>query len=110
MTLADEPSGHLALRVADPGIGIADEDLPRAMEAFQQVDNTENCRQRGTGLGLPLVKRFIELHGGTITIDSALGAGTTVTIRLPPERVVRDVAAEAIGVTRAQHAATSAPG
>jgi hypothetical protein len=65
------------------------------MEPFRQVDNSYNCKHEGTGLGLPLTKRLIELHGGTIAIDSTVGAGTTVTARLPAERVRGQIAAAA---------------
>ena len=91
-----EADGRLAIAVADTGIGIAEADLPKVMEAFRQIDNPENRRQRGTGLGLALVKRFVELHGGTVAIASTPGAGTTVTVHLPAARVVADAPAAAL--------------
>jgi signal transduction histidine kinase len=80
--------GALVIAVADTGIGIAEEDLPKVMEAFEQVDNERNRAHRGTGLGLPLTKRLIELHGGRLELESAAGAGTTARVHLPRERVL----------------------
>ena len=54
-----------------------------AFEAYGQVDNRENRVMAGTGLGLPLVKRLVELHGGSLELDSALGRGTRAIVRLP---------------------------
>jgi signal transduction histidine kinase/HAMP domain-containing protein len=73
----------LAIEVADTGIGMAKDDIPRAMEPFVQVDASLNRRHGGTGLGLPLTKLFTELHGGRLEIDSQPGVGTTVTVILP---------------------------
>ncbi|MBV8652244.1 MAG: PAS-domain containing protein, partial [Alphaproteobacteria bacterium] len=81
--------GGITIAVADTGIGIAAEDLPRVMEAFGQVDHGLNRRQEGTGLGLPLTKRLVELHGGELRIKSAAGIGTTVTVWLPEARLLR---------------------
>lgn len=75
--------GELLLRVSDTGIGIAPENIEKALAPFSQVDNALNRKYSGTGLGLPLVRRLAELHGGDIQIDSKLGGGTTVTVRLP---------------------------
>jgi PAS domain S-box-containing protein len=92
MSAALEPSGEIAISVADTGIGIAAEDIPRALQPFGQVDNSLARAHGGTGLGLPLALRLVELHGGTLTIESERGAGTTVTVILPPERVhVREI-------------------
>jgi PAS domain S-box-containing protein len=78
----------LVLRVTDTGIGIAEEDLPKALEPFGQAGPGGPDGQRGTGLGLPLSKALAELHGGNLSIESALGKGTSVGIRLPRRRVV----------------------
>jgi signal transduction histidine kinase len=78
----------LAIAVSDTGIGIAPGDIPKAMMPFGQVDSTISRQHEGTGLGLPLSKHLAELHGGRLTLASALNAGTTVTIVLPYERVV----------------------
>ena len=85
---AVETGSGVALAVADTGIGIAAEDIPRALERFGQVDNTLSRRYEGTGLGLPLSKRLMELHGGTLVLESTLGVGTTVMATFPGERVV----------------------
>jgi len=82
-----EEGGGLALQVADTGIGIAPEELERVCEPFHQADATLARRHEGTGLGLSISRRLIEMHGGSLAIDSALGQGTTVTVRLPPEAV-----------------------
>ncbi|MFZ2008119.1 MAG: ATP-binding protein [Stellaceae bacterium] len=79
-------SGEVVITVADTGIGMAPDDIPRALQPFGQVDNSLSRPHGGTGLGLPLAQRLVELHGGTMTIDSTLGEGTTVTVVLPPER------------------------
>jgi hypothetical protein len=76
-----EPDGWTSLSVADNGIGIAEADIPRVLTPFSQADNAYVRKQEGTGLGLPLVKSFAELHDGTFAITSALGVGTTVTVR-----------------------------
>ncbi|MEE9139263.1 MAG: PAS-domain containing protein [Alphaproteobacteria bacterium] len=80
--------GQLVLTVADTGIGIAPEDIERAMSAFGQVDSSLSRKYHGTGLGLPLTKALTELHGGILDLRSEVGAGTTVTITLPSERVM----------------------
>ena len=80
------PSGEVAITVADTGIGMALDDIPRALQPFGQVDNSLSRPHGGTGLGLPLAQRLVELHGGIMTIESTLGKGTTVTVVLPAER------------------------
>ncbi|MEA1674338.1 ATP-binding protein [Nitrospirillum sp. BR 11163] len=86
--------GDVVLRVEDTGIGIAPEDQARVLEPFQQVAG-QNAAQ-GTGLGLPLTKRLVELHGGTLRLFSAPGVGTVVEIRLPGGRVMPATHEEAI--------------
>ncbi|MBM3581775.1 MAG: HAMP domain-containing histidine kinase [Alphaproteobacteria bacterium] len=71
------------ISVADTGIGIAPEDLERVMEPFGQARDSRVRDQEGTGLGLPLAKHLIELHGGLLTLASEYGRGTTVTATLP---------------------------
>jgi len=80
--------GGLALSVTDTGIGIAAQDIPVALALFGQVDSRLARKYDGTGLGLPLSKRLIELHGGTLTLKSEVGVGTCVTVIFPPGRVV----------------------
>jgi signal transduction histidine kinase len=84
-----EASGHgCAIEVRDTGIGIAAEDIARTLERFGQVDSRLARRYEGAGLGLPLARQLAELHGGTLAIESRLGAGTTVTVTLPAGRIV----------------------
>ncbi len=78
--------GSVQLQVSDTGIGMAPEDVPRAMEPFGQVDQLDERRNQGTGLGLPLTKALTELHGGIVHLESAVGRGTTVTITFPAWR------------------------
>jgi signal transduction histidine kinase len=85
---------ELQIIVRDTGKGIAPEDIPRALEPFTQVGTEKGGVREGTGLGLPISKMLVELHGGRFTITSALNVGTTVTIRLPVQSVVRPVATE----------------
>ena len=73
----------LVLQVADTGIGIAHSDFHKALEPFGQVDSSLARKYDGIGLGLPLTRQMVELHGGTLELDSAVGCGTTVTILLP---------------------------
>jgi len=75
--------GRVHLWVSDTGIGIAESDLEHLGRPFTQVQNEYNRQYEGTGLGLSLVKGLVALHEGTMSIDSALGDGTTVTITLP---------------------------
>ena len=84
----EQSAGELLLTVSDTGIGIAAKDLPKALERFGQIDSTLSRKHKGTGLGLPLVKELIELHGGSISIESQVDVGTIVTVIFPRERVV----------------------
>tara|TARA_B100000315_G_C14184442_1_gene410474 strand:- start:309 stop:518 length:210 start_codon:yes stop_codon:yes gene_type:complete len=65
-----------------------EEELTQAMSEFGQVETGLSRRHEGSGLGLPLTHGLVELHGGTIEIESGKGRGTTVTVRFPPERTV----------------------
>src|SRR5262245_6556822 len=71
------------IAVWDTGIGIAPENQQRIFEEFQQVGHGLAGKTEGTGLGLALTKRFVELHGGTIWLESTLGQGSTFTFTLP---------------------------
>lgn len=79
--------GGLAISVADRGIGIAEEDIPLVLKPFGQVSGSYSRNHGGTGLGLPIAKSFLELHDGSMAIDSAVGQGTTVTLELPAARL-----------------------
>ena len=81
------PEGGLAISVEDTGIGMAEDEIPRALIPFGQVDSTLSRRHEGTGLGLPLTNSLIALHGGTLDIESAPGKGTKVTVWLPESRI-----------------------
>ena len=81
------PDG-LAITVADTGIGIAEKDIPKALERFGQVDSRLSRKYEGVGLGLPLTKQLIELHGGAFELTSTVNVGTTITVTLPTERLV----------------------
>ena len=87
LTIGLEPQGGMLFQVADTGIGMTAEQIPIALSPFGQVDSGLNRKYDGVGLGLPLTKRLIELHDGTIKITSAPGRGTTVDFHLPAERV-----------------------
>jgi len=96
ITAALGPGGDVSVSVADTGIGMAAEEIPLALQPFGQIDNSLTRPHGGTGLGLPLAKRLVELHGGTLIVESEPGCGTTVTFTLPPERTtLRNPAAAA---------------
>ncbi len=80
---APDAAGEIALTVADQGIGMTEEEARRALQPFQQIDTSLARRFEGTGLGLTLTQSLVRLHGGRISIESAPGAGTTVTVHLP---------------------------
>ena len=76
--------------VSDTGIGIPDDKMDAVLEPFGQADMSLHREFEGTGLGLPLVKSMVELHGGLLKIESTMGEGTTATIHLPANRLVRE--------------------
>ncbi len=92
-----QADGDLAIHVSDTGIGIAEEHLDRVVRPFGQVDTSMTRKHDGTGLGLPLTKKFVELHGGRFALASRLGEGTTATILLPAARLLADAEAPAPG-------------
>lgn len=85
-SFTDERGFCLAVR--DNGIGIALEDIPKALASFGQVDNQLSRKHNGAGLGLPISRKLVEAHGGKLLIESQLAVGTTVTIILPPDRIL----------------------
>jgi signal transduction histidine kinase len=74
--------------VTDTGIGMSSEDVKKALEPFGQIENAITKKYEGTGLGLPIARRLIEIHGGRLDVSSMKGAGTTVIVYLPADRVV----------------------
>jgi signal transduction histidine kinase len=80
---ATADDGSTEISVWDTGTGIPRDQIPRLTMPFEQIDNSYARSHGGTGLGLPLVDGLVRLHGGTLTIDSEVGAGTRVTLRLP---------------------------
>ena len=80
---ARQLNGSVQISVSDTGIGIAPEDQARIFEEFRQVGGDHAHKSEGTGLGLTLAKKFVELHGGTIWVESEVGKGSTFTFTLP---------------------------
>ncbi|MFO1248912.1 MAG: HAMP domain-containing sensor histidine kinase [Alphaproteobacteria bacterium] len=78
----------LHIQIADTGIGMAPQDFSKALEPFGQIDSSLARKYEGTGLGLPLTRQLVELHGGTLDLESTVGVGTTVTVNLPAWRIV----------------------
>jgi len=80
---ARQTDGAVEISVSDTGIGIAPEDQPRIFEEFRQVGSDYAHKTEGTGLGLTLAKKFVELHGGRIWVESEVGKGSTFSFTLP---------------------------
>jgi len=78
----------ISIRVTDNGIGIAADDIPKILEPFSQVANSQTRSHEGTGLGLAIVKSLVANHGGTLSISSEVGVGTKVLVEFPIERVL----------------------
>jgi signal transduction histidine kinase len=85
VAIRDLGNDGFLIAISDRGIGMRPEDVPLALEPYGQVGSPPSRRHEGTGLGLPLAKMLVEGHGGRLEIESALGKGTTVKIRLPDE-------------------------
>jgi PAS domain S-box-containing protein len=86
VAVTTEPhDGGIRLRVSDTGCGIEESDIPRLCEPYERAGTAYVRKTQGTGLGLPIVKRLVELHKGAFRIESALGEGTTVEIVLPAD-------------------------
>ncbi|MFD6100734.1 ATP-binding protein [Nocardiopsis flavescens] len=80
---AHRAGAEAVIRVADTGVGIAEEDLPHVFDRFWRADKSRNRRTGGSGLGLAIVRGLVELHGGTVAVSSAPGEGTAFTVRMP---------------------------
>jgi signal transduction histidine kinase len=85
-------SGEMLISVSDTGIGISEQDLPNVLKEFSRVEDQSTKSIEGTGLGLPLTKMLVELHGGRFSIESTLGEGTTVLSYFPASRVIEQAA------------------
>jgi signal transduction histidine kinase len=84
LTVKDSPE-QLTISVRDTGIGIKPEDLPKLFREFEQIDGSYTRRYQGTGLGLALCRRFVQMHGGRIWAESHFGKGSTFTFTMPRE-------------------------
>jgi signal transduction histidine kinase len=84
---AERDADGLRVTVADTGCGIHPDDLERVFDSFVQSRNQACAHDRGTGLGLPIVRGLVRAHGGEVSLASELGRGTTVTVRLPASRL-----------------------
>mgnify|MGYP000630676292 CR=1 FL=1 len=82
----DERDGW-AIRVVDEGVGMRAEDIPEAFRPFVQLDGGLSRHFEGSGLGLPIAKGFVEIQAGRLELESAVGVGTTATIRFGPDSV-----------------------
>jgi signal transduction histidine kinase len=80
-------NGQLVLSVTDNGIGMDEAEIAKAMTSFGQVDSGLNRKHEGTGLGLPLTKGLMELHGGKMEIKSEKDMGSTINVIFPKDRV-----------------------
>jgi two-component system phosphate regulon sensor histidine kinase PhoR len=83
VTCAREGPGRVRIEIADTGIGIPAESLPRVFERFYVVDKSRSRKLGGTGLGLAIAKHIVQSHDGTIEVQSTVGKGTRFTVRLP---------------------------
>jgi signal transduction histidine kinase len=88
VTVACDAARGLTVAVADTGIGMSPDEIAIAVEPFGQVENAITKKYEGTGLGLSIARRLVELHGGHLEIESVKGAGTTVRVELPAERLI----------------------
>lgn len=88
---AYDDEGGYRLSVTDTGIGMTAEEMESALEPWRRVDTALNRRLIGTGLGLPLTKRLIELHGGFLAMTSSPSSGTSIALAFPPDRVLASV-------------------
>ena len=80
---------EVSVEVQDTGPGIPEDDLPHIFERFYRVDKSRDRDRGGAGLGLAIAKTILELHDRTLTVESAVGEGTTFRFRLPVETPVR---------------------
>jgi two-component system, cell cycle sensor histidine kinase PleC len=80
--------GAVCFEIRDTGVGMSAEEIDVAFQPFGQVESDHNRSHQGTGLGLPLARRLVELHGGSLRLTSKKGCGTTVRVTLPAWRTM----------------------
>ncbi|MEO5373483.1 MAG: PAS-domain containing protein [Alphaproteobacteria bacterium] len=90
VTVAMDDQSRMVITVADSGIGIPAEALESVFEPFQQANATISRTHGGTGLGLPISRRLMTMHGGSLTLASTVGQGTTATLTFPANRIIRE--------------------
>lgn len=90
-----DSAGCLVIKISDNGIGMSEEEISIALTPFGQVGSVLTRQHQGTGLGLPLTKSLVDLHGGTLNIESLKGSGTIITVKLPAERLLHSTAHKA---------------
>jgi len=83
-----ESDGTIVISVTDTGIGMAKDDIPRALSPIHQLESSHGRKYEGTGLGLPLVKSLLDLHQASLHLESAVGVGTTASARFPAQRTI----------------------
>ncbi|TVR45809.1 MAG: GAF domain-containing protein [Planctomycetota bacterium] len=92
--ISADPSGDLLISFRDSGIGIAEADLPNIFDPFTRVSSAETLGREGTGLGLSISRALVELHGGSLSVRSEVGRGSTFTVSLPQTRLCAPPAAK----------------
>ena len=83
LALDPAPQDHLTITVADTGIGIPEDNIPRLFDKFTKTSQSGTGGEKGTGLGMSIVKEIVDIHGGTIDVSSKEGEGTRFEIKLP---------------------------
>lgn len=95
-------NGGVVFKVSDSGIGMTAAEIAIALQPFGQVESSDTRHYQGTGLGLPLARLLVELHGGELCIESEKGRGTTVTVTLPASRITRGGIAASLAATHVE--------
>ncbi|MCP5380828.1 MAG: sensor histidine kinase [Kordiimonadaceae bacterium] len=85
-------NGSVSIEIRDNGIGIPKDRLEMVLNPFEQIESNPELQVEGTGLGLPIVQKLIELHGGLFELDSELNVGTTAIITFPASRICANAA------------------
>jgi len=86
-----QKDGGLSIQIIDTGVGIAPENIAKVLEPFGQIRDSQDLTHEGTGLGLTISRRLMELHDGMLSIESEVGKGTSVTLKFPPARTIRSI-------------------